>query len=273
MNDIVVRTMDFSWPDPLDPRIVEGDPEASYFLIGISFLLPYLEPYLIRTMKQAKPRLRDDELRDQLGRFCMQEGQHYRAHQQFNARIRAAGFPSLSALEAQMEADYQRFTESRSLRFNLAYAEGFEALTTALALYLFQDRGRRQIEPAVADMLYWHLIEELEHRTVAFDVYEATSGSYWYRQAVALFAQWHLVQYAARVMWHMMQADTRWFADHGGSAGFLARMRERLPRLATRLLPKVLRTYTPWYTPRRIPFEPWMQRVATAYSAVAKRAR
>ena len=40
-----------------------------------------------------------------------------------------------------------------------------------------------------------------------------------------------------------------------------------------RLLPNVLRTYLPWYTPHRIPFTPAMQEAAAQLTAAAKSAR
>ena len=58
----------------IDPVVVAGDPEQSYMMIGLSLLLPYLEPYLIRTMKEAKKQISDPELIDDLERFSAQEG-------------------------------------------------------------------------------------------------------------------------------------------------------------------------------------------------------
>lgn len=96
---IVVRQMDFDFPADIDPVVVEGDPEQSYGMIGLSLLLPYLEPYLIRTMKEAKKQVSDPELIDDLERFSAQEGQHYRQHMLFNDAIRLQGFPNLVELE------------------------------------------------------------------------------------------------------------------------------------------------------------------------------
>ena len=73
-------------------------------------------------MKAAKKHISDPQLQDDLKRFNAQEGQHYRAHMKFNKAIRLAGFPRLEELERELEDDYQRFSKTKLLRFNLAYA-------------------------------------------------------------------------------------------------------------------------------------------------------
>ncbi len=93
MHDITVRRMHFDFPDGIDPVVVEGQPEESYRLLGLSLLLPYLEPYLIRTMNEAKKRIDDPDLLKDLERFNAQEGQHYRQHRRLNEAVRMAGFP------------------------------------------------------------------------------------------------------------------------------------------------------------------------------------
>jgi hypothetical protein len=272
---ITVRKMRFGVPDDLDPVLIPGEPEESFLLAGLSLLLPYLEPYLIRTMNAAKERVDDPALLDDLRRFNAQEGQHYRAHRRFNEAVRrhSPGFAGLEALEEALERDYQRFTAERSLRFNLAYAEGFEAMTTATALYLLELRGEREVPQAIGDLMYWHAIEELEHRTVAFDVYEAVCGGYLYRVAVGIFAQLHLLRFAVRVARVMLRAERARVAGYGGAKGRRRRLRRQLARVATRLAPRVLRTYMPWYSPRRIAFTEEMAAVAEHYTAMAASAR
>jgi predicted metal-dependent hydrolase len=154
--------MQFDFPEVVDPLIVEGDPEQSYARIGLSLLLPYLEPYLIRTMRAARPQVNDARLLADLDAFNGQEGQHYRQHRAFNASIRRAGFAGLEGLEREVEADYQRFTRDKSLAWNLAFAEGFEALTTASARFSFE-RGLDGMLPAARDLFTWYLVEEFEH--------------------------------------------------------------------------------------------------------------
>ncbi len=266
MHDITVRQMDFTFPEDIDPVCVEGEPEESYGSIGFSLLLPYLEPYLIRTMKEAKKRVSDPELLADLQKFSALEGQHYRQHRRFNDVIRAKGFDRLKEFEDELDADYRRFTSTKSLRFNLAYAEGFEAFTTASARVSFEQGVGAGMHPAVRDLFAWHLVEEFEHRTVAFDVYDHVCGGYFYRLFVGLFAQWHLLHFTFRVATYMLNADAEALTKYGGRVGRRARLRKQLAMLARHLLPKVLWTYSPWYTPHKIELPKGMKALARHYS-------
>jgi predicted metal-dependent hydrolase len=270
VDRITVRLMDLPFPDDMDPIVVEGDPEQSCQLIAFSLLLPYLEPYLIRTMKKAKPRITDPALVEDLERFNAQEGQHFKQHMKFNAVIRARGFTKLESLERDLDADYRRFSENRPLRFNLAYAEGFEALTTATARFAFEE-GFDGMHPALADLFAWHLVEELEHRTVAFDVYDHLYGDYVYRLFVGLFAQWHMARFIARAAGVLIDADPTAVSRFGGRTALRARRRERLRRARSGLLPKVLRTYHPRYTPHEIPLPEGIEALQRRYSELATR--
>jgi predicted metal-dependent hydrolase len=270
VQDITIRQMDFGFPEKLDPIIVEGKPEESYQLLGLSLLLPYLEPYLIRTMRQARKHVRNPELAEELSKFCGQEGQHYKQHILFNNAFKTFGFERLSEFEAELEADYQRFSDTKSLRFNLAYAEGFEALTTAAARAAFGGGMVEDMLPAARDLFAWHLIEELEHRTVAFDVYDHVCGGYFYRLATGTWAQWHMAHWIRRVARYMLETDPRIMADYGGARGRRERMRDARKRWH-RLLPNLRKTYSPRYTPHNIAFTEDMKMLAKAYTDRAVR--
>jgi predicted metal-dependent hydrolase len=250
---ITVRRPSFSFPDGLDPLIIEGCPEESYLMVGLSLLLPYLEPYLIRSMKAARKQVTDPALLADIDAFNEQEGQHYRQHMRFNEAVRVDCPAAIAALTKEVDADYRRFTATRSLRWNLAYAEGFEAYTSALARFSFESGWLDRVRPPARALFEWHLLEELEHRTVAFDVYQHVSGSYLVRLVVGLFAQWHLNRFVNRVVHAMVNADPDAFrARYGGAAAAVARLRPLLGQLVRHFFPRVLGTYLPWYTPHRI---------------------
>ena len=252
---ITVRRPKLSFPARVDPMLLEGQPELSYALVALSLSLPYVEPWIIRTMSQAKRFVTDPVLLGEIALFNGQEGQHSRLHTRFNKAVRAS-CPALAALEEELAQDYQRFTTTRSLKWNLAYAEGFEAFTGALAGFLLEDQTLRDANPAIRDLFEWHIVEELEHRCVAFDVYEHLYGGYVYRRAVGLYAQWHLSRFILRATRAMLEHDRAYGRDHGSKAEARARVRPLLSRMARGLLPKILATCSPRYTPHRLPMPP-----------------
>jgi predicted metal-dependent hydrolase len=220
-------------------------------------------------MKEAKRLIRDPDLVKDLERFNAQEGQHYRQHRRFNEAVRMAGFDRLPEFERELEDDYQRFTDSKSLKFNLAYAEGFEALTTATARFSFEMQQLDRMQPAVRDLLTWHLVEELEHRTVAFDVYDHIYGDYFYRLRWGFFGQRHMFRWIDKVARYMLETDKESLAKYGGHAGRRSRQRMQARAAIRGLLPKLLATYMPWYTPEKIEFTAEMKALGDHYTAMS----
>jgi uncharacterized protein len=267
---ITIRRPPLEFPAGLDPVVIAGCPEESFMFVGLSLLVPYLEPYLIRSMRAAQRHVTDPRLRADLEGFSGQEGQHYKQHMRFNEALGLAGFGGLAALEAEVAEDYRRYTRSKSLRWNLAYAEGFEAFTTALARYALESRWLERLEPSARELFKWHLVEELEHRTVAFDVYENVSGGYLYRLVIGLFAQWHLSRFIRRVVQVMVNTDPEVFRQkYGGELETRARMGPRFAQMRRLFLPKLLATYLPWYTPHRIPMPAAARAAADGYTALS----
>ena len=58
-----VRKMDFEFPDDIDLLFIEDDPKA-YLFVGAWMMLPYLEPFLIRTVRKASEQIDDPNLKD-----------------------------------------------------------------------------------------------------------------------------------------------------------------------------------------------------------------
>jgi predicted metal-dependent hydrolase len=228
--------------------------------LGLSMTMPYLEPYLIRTMKVAIDQMRDPELAEDTRRFCAQEGHHYRNHAMLNDQIRAsfdaATADRLRAIEAALDADYHRFTDTKSLRFNLAYAEGFEAMTCALALAGAEHGSFVGGSVPGGEIWAWHMAEEIEHRTVAFGVYQHLVGSYPYRILRGTWSQWHYLRYIRRF--------ARCMAD--GLGRQLVSARQPVHRTALR---NYLRTWSPRYDPAKIEVPPGVDALLARYSAMA----
>ena len=60
----------------------------------------------------------------------------------------------------------------------LSATVALEHLTASLASNAFETASLDRTHPAMRRLLYWHAAEELEHRSVAFDVFTRVGGGY-----------------------------------------------------------------------------------------------
>ncbi len=108
-----------------------------------------------------------------------QEACHSRCHRQLNELLKANGYSALAEVEANLDQAYKRL-EQRSLQTKLAFAAGFECMTNGFTHWFINRRSQLFGNgcPYVTSFWLMHVIEEMEHRTVAFDAYIAYAGQY-----------------------------------------------------------------------------------------------
>lgn len=253
MEEMTIRRMEFAFTPEMERVFVKNDPAASYTFLGAWMMLPYLEPYLIRTMRQALPKIRDEQLKYDLKRFCAQEGEHFKHHAKANKLIRELKpeFAVLSELEAELDAEYKIFSKEKPLKFNLAYAEGFESMTSSAARAQFEVDYYDRTDSPLADLAKWHVMEELEHRSVAFDVYEHVVGSYPYRLRKGIWAQKHYFSWVKRMSAVLRAGDADIIAQYQ-TPEIIAERKAYNRVYHRKLLPKWLATYMPWYDPSKV---------------------
>ena len=240
MADISVCKVDFDFPEDTNLYAVPSMPRISLFIAAFSLTMPYLEPYLIRMFLKAQQLVDDPELVEDMKLFSQQEGNHYRNHARINKIIRGKFDDETAAklleIEMELKQDYEYFLNDKSMKFNLAYAEGFEAMTCAVAMNTANGDPRAASGSAWGDLLEWHALEEVEHRTVAFDAYEHIVGGYFYRVFGGLRAQIHYLYAIHKFYRVMLKAE-----------GF--RMVPYIPFFIIGGHFRYLNMFMPWYNP------------------------
>jgi len=139
-----------------------------------------VEPWLIKLLQIALERLpaHAEPMRDDILGFIRQESQHFKQHRLFNEAMIKQGYPRLAEFEQQLADDLERFLRTRSLKFCLAYADGFESLGAVSGQLWFEhsDEMLEGADPNAVALWKWHMAEEFEHREVCFDIYHAFFG-------------------------------------------------------------------------------------------------
>jgi uncharacterized protein len=237
---ITVRAPRFEIPDDLADTF-DGELSDACSRVAFSLILPHLEPYLIRVYRSLAPHITDARIAADVEAFCGQEAQHHRGHAAANRKIRAYLGPETAArlltVERRLAADYRRFETQRSLRFQAAYIEGFEAMTCAMGMTGLEAGSEAASDGPWNALWRWHLFEELEHRSVAFDVYEHVYGKYPLRVIAGVRAQVHFLRALHELHGILM-------AHHvAPSRGF------HLPPLLRRGWRRWVRTFSPRYDP------------------------
>ncbi|WP_045121100.1 metal-dependent hydrolase [Haliangium ochraceum] len=163
---------------------------------GVNLLFPAGERFFVRSVKHYLERFRDDpEMSAQIRGFFGQEGSHAREHERFFATMEAQGYEIRKFLEVYQHISFDIIEKAVPPVLRLATTAACEHFTALLAEVVFDNGALDKAHPLMRELLTWHAAEELEHKTVAFDVLKHVDARYSVRVgglaiATALLAGW-----------------------------------------------------------------------------------
>lgn len=203
---IEVRNLRFAVSDA--PRYWHGERRAvSIFFDNLSIFFPAGERFFMTSVKRYQKRLDDEALLRDVIAFCGQEGIHGREHERYNEVIAARGYP-VEAMEARVVRLLAFAKRTMFPRWQLGITCALEHLTATLGQeVLSNDRILEGAHPAMAALWRWHAAEETEHKSVAFDVFEAVHGTYAERAATMVIASGFFWVKVIEQQARMMHAD------------------------------------------------------------------
>lgn len=245
------RKIPFEFPEDLDPQWIPGEPELVAMLNGASMTMPYLEPFLIRTMRAAVERLDDGDIKEQGRAFNTQEQHHFQAHRRFNALLKRKRYPELAAVEEQMKVSYAKLSR-RSLRTRMAYTAGFESMTLGVTKWLIEERIKlfAGADPRAVSFVLWHMVEETEHKRVAYDVYCALFKPTLMNGLARMLGVFHgsfdVMRFAMRGYKVILKKEGRW-----GRFRSRLRLAQWMWAFVSDVFPFLFRAALPGHNPRR----------------------
>ncbi|MEU4090433.1 metal-dependent hydrolase [Streptomyces aureus] len=182
------RKVSFSWEDtPL--HWVPDDPFATHTINVLHLLLPAGERWFVHVYRQALPLIRDERLREDVIGFIGQEATHSQAHDEVLPHLAELGLDP-TPYTAQVDWLFEKLLGDRTLppgrarRWwlleRIALIAAIEHYTAFLGDWILNadELDRRGADPVMLDLLRWHGAEEVEHRSVAFDLFQHVDGSY-----------------------------------------------------------------------------------------------
>ncbi|QHC26497.1 metal-dependent hydrolase [Streptomyces sp. GS7] len=184
---IAPRRVAFDWRrTPL--HWIPDEPTATHVINVLHLLLPAGERWFVKVFKEALPLVRDEQLLQDVKGFMGQEATHSVQHSYVLEHLAHQGLDTapytrhVDFLFAYLLGDKPPFglpvPEAEWLRFRLSLIAAIEQFTAVLGNWVLDADGldRAGPDPVMLDLLRWHGAEEVEHRAVAFDMYQHTGG-------------------------------------------------------------------------------------------------
>ncbi len=155
-----------------------GSKLATQIANGVNMLFPQGERFFVRSVNHFIDRIDDPALVAQVRGFFGQEGRHASAHDDYNDMLRRHGFKIDRFLAAY--AWWGKHVSERLMppELRLAATAAAEHFTAIMAENAFQQQFLGVAHPTMKSLLEWHAAEEIEHKSVAFDVLQRINPSY-----------------------------------------------------------------------------------------------
>ncbi|EPX1065383.1 metal-dependent hydrolase [Acinetobacter baumannii] len=232
---ILTRKVKFDWKDtPVD--WIPNQPFASYFINEINNILPAGEFWFCRLYNKVLPRITDEKLKQDVQAFIRQEAMHANAHTSANKEYLSArnidiqrnldimNYLFTTALaDKPFDKEVPQFLQEQWDLFRLGVIATVEHMTCVLGKYALYNKRWEELgaDPEMVDLVKWHGSEEIEHRTVAFDLYRHLGGGYIPRYYLSLAVIVLVLGLWVDGAAHIMKQDPR-FADAAKSRFFPA---------------------------------------------------
>lgn len=184
---IVTRRISFEFPeDDLPRHFVGGDLVMSHVVAMLSAMFPNGEDFFVSSVRRYRDEISDPELKKQVAKFIGQEAVHGREHRELNERLAGLGFATRTVDRAVGVLFKGLASKVLPPKTQLAVTAALEHYTATIAEVLMSSDDAQQMitSDAVRHLLLWHALEESEHKSVAFDVFQTVSGNQFLRARV-----------------------------------------------------------------------------------------
>jgi hypothetical protein len=163
----------------------------------LHLLLPAGERWFAEVVTKARPMVKDEELDEAIRPFVQQEAWHAWAHTVVLQHLAEQGIdtePYTKGLETEFRRllgahpSWPRFLQRGWLNWQLAIVAAIEHYTCVMGRWILENGALDEAgaDPVMLDLLRWHGAEEVEHRSLVFDVHDYVSGNRLQRSAAMI---------------------------------------------------------------------------------------
>lgn len=159
---------------------------ASSMFVVFSGIFPPGERFFMESVRHFRNEIKDPVLKAKVAGFMGQEALHGREHERLNEFFTERGLDV--AMPERMIKFSLGLLEYLSPRQQLACTTLMEHFTAHLAeQWLTAEKFQQTSDPEMLKLWYWHALEELEHKSVAYDVFNTVHGTQRERKLAGLY--------------------------------------------------------------------------------------
>lgn len=204
--EVPIRHMDFQFSkeDVRDLTFFQNAEFASAFFEALSIFLTFGEDLVIDTARYHRQFVKDPELKRLVTALIGQEAIHSKMHNEMNDTLIGKG--SLVNLYRFLAGKvFKHGFSNLSNRMQLSMMTGIEHFTAVLAEYMMKHEEifYQSGDEKMRAIWMWHMLEESEHKDIAYDVFQELSGDYALRMrgfALATFTIFFLIPLASSMI-------------------------------------------------------------------------
>ncbi len=184
-------------------------PAPTYTFNTLALYLPLLEKMVVLSLKQSVSKLKNTNLKQEVQSLIAQEAYHGSEYARMLPSLIYQHYPNIQKkYKFRVFGSFALLINKILPNFHYALSAAGEHFTAISAdLFLRQPKYFKDVAPEYSAIWRWHAIEEIEHKTVAFDVYQYFSSSYIQRISAMLIMTIVFCTFMFKPIWQMMCHD------------------------------------------------------------------
>jgi len=180
------QPLKLDWDQELPYYWNDGSPFKTHWLNSLNINFPDGERFFIDSLKAHGHAVTDPAQLVDFNTFVKQENWHGHVHAQYTQWLEQQGLPAQAAAQRQHKF-WSHLRTCWSDRMCLTATVCIEHITAVNAEYLLRYRtALRRMHPHFETIWRWHAVEEIEHKSVAMNIWQLVDGGVNHRRWVML---------------------------------------------------------------------------------------
>lgn len=192
-EDIKVRRVNFAFNNENPRFYYKNNPFSTHFINALHIVFPTGERFFVNSVLKHQQKIEDEKLKKQLRNFCGQEGVHSAMHEKFWKILNENGYVIkgyenhidnlLHKIIAKIEIEGTKINN-----IDLTATVCLEHFTALFGHSLFEhvELNADVVPKDMAELFQWHAAEEIEHKNVAYDVFQKVDNSEYTKRVILM---------------------------------------------------------------------------------------